>query len=106
MKDSLGREPRWNADRCAPLRRGARPWPKPRQNTELRLSAFRLRIFLSFFRSSPSVIRAKRRFANASTGIGVLPLGMEHRIRLGGDGSKQWRAIARALECVARTMKL
>src|SRR5262249_45980440 len=33
MKDSLGREPRWNADRCAPLRRGARPWPMPRQKS-------------------------------------------------------------------------
>jgi len=33
MKDSLGREPWWNADRCAPLRWEARPWPMPRQNT-------------------------------------------------------------------------
>jgi hypothetical protein len=51
----------------------------------LRLSAFRLRHFflfvLSFFRSYPSVIRAKRRFANASTGIGLLQLCMEHRMK-------------------------
>ena len=37
--------------------------------------------FRSFFRSYPSVIRAKRRFANASTGIGLLQLCMEHRMK-------------------------
>src|SRR6516165_2611568 len=35
MKDSLGREPRWNADRCAPWRSKAQPWPTPRQNTTI-----------------------------------------------------------------------
>jgi hypothetical protein len=34
-----------------------------------------------FFRSYPSVIRAKRRVANASTGIGLLQLRMEHRLK-------------------------
>jgi hypothetical protein len=48
---------------------------------ELRLSAFRLRHFLSFFRSCPSVIRAEAALANASTGIGLLRLGMEHRMK-------------------------
>jgi hypothetical protein len=51
----------------------------------LRLSAFRLRIFLSFFsvlfRSFPSVIRAKAVLANASTGICPLQLRMEHRLQ-------------------------
>src|SRR5690242_5304654 len=49
----------------------------------LRLSAFRLRLFLSFLpvRSYPSVIRAKRRFAHASTGIGLLHWSMEHRMK-------------------------
>jgi hypothetical protein len=42
----------------------------------LRLSAFRLRFFFrSFFPSSVP----KRRFANASTGIGLLRFRMEHR---------------------------
>jgi hypothetical protein len=47
---------------------------------ELRLSAFRLRFsfVLSFL---PFVIRAKRRFANASTGIGLLRLRMEHGVQ-------------------------
>jgi hypothetical protein len=45
----------------------------------LRLSAFRLRIF--FFRSCPFVIPAEAVLANASTGICLLPLGMEHRIK-------------------------
>jgi hypothetical protein len=54
----------------------------------LRLSAFRLRYFRSFFRSYPSVIHAKATLANASTGIGLLQLSMEHRIKSGGDGSK------------------
>jgi hypothetical protein len=60
---------------CASPRRGV---ADATANTSLRLSAFRLRFFLSFF---PSVIRAKRRFANASTGIGLLQLRMEHRMK-------------------------
>jgi len=53
MKDSLGREPRWNADRCAPGRLQARPWPLATAEYSLRLSAFRLRI--SFVRSLSSL---------------------------------------------------
>jgi hypothetical protein len=79
MKNSLGREPRWNADRCAPLRAEARPWPMPRQNETLRLSAFRLRHFS--FRSYPFVIHAKVALADASTGICLLQLRTEHRIK-------------------------
>jgi hypothetical protein len=49
---------------------------------QLRLTAFRFRIFSfvltgSFFAS----FHAKAALANASTGIGLLPLGMEHRHR-------------------------
>src|SRR5262249_19683739 len=33
MKDSLGREPRWNADRCAPHAFEARPCPSARQRS-------------------------------------------------------------------------
>jgi hypothetical protein len=49
----------------------------------LRLSAFRLRLFLSFLpvRSYPSVIRAEAALSNASTGIGLRQPGMEHRIK-------------------------
>ena len=50
MKDSLGREPRWNADRCAPPRWGARSWPTPRQNTYCVCRRF-ASDSLSFFRS-------------------------------------------------------
>jgi hypothetical protein len=59
----------------------ARPWPMPRQNTDYfcRRSAsdFFLVLNRSFFPSS----MPKRRFANASTGIGLLPLGIEHRMK-------------------------
>src|SRR5690349_21663973 len=48
MKDSLGREPRWNADRCAPGAPGAAV-PVRHGRRALRLSAVRLRFFLSFF---------------------------------------------------------
>jgi hypothetical protein len=37
--------------------------------------------FLSFFRSYPFVIRAEAALANASTGICLLRLGMEHRMK-------------------------
>ena len=90
MKDSLGREPRWNADRCAApsqslLREGqgggSGRTRKARQNATLRLSAFRLRIFLGsffFLPFFPSVIRAEAALANASTGVCVLQFRMEH----------------------------
>ena len=68
----------------------------------LRLSAFRLRIFLllSFFPSSlPDIavrrtasfhssmpaIHAEATLANASTGICLLQFSMDHRIKSGGD---------------------
>jgi hypothetical protein len=38
-------------------------------------------LFLSFFGSYPSVIRAEAALANASTGIGLLRLRMEHRMK-------------------------
>ncbi|HET7492653.1 MAG TPA: hypothetical protein VFK01_12320 [Bradyrhizobium sp.] len=48
----------------------------------LRLSAFRFRYFLSLvFPFVAFVIRAEAALANASTGIGLLPPGMEHRIK-------------------------
>src|SRR5690242_20844191 len=94
MKDSLGREPRWNADRCAApshslprkrgrVRVGAAAVPVRRGRRALRLSAFRLRLFRSFLpvRSYPSVIRAEAALSNASTGIGLRQPGMEHRMK-------------------------
>jgi hypothetical protein len=77
MKDSLGREPWWNADRCAPPLGGAAVADATAEY-QLRLSAFRFRHFCSFF---PFVIRVKAALANASTGICLQPLGMEHRHR-------------------------
>jgi hypothetical protein len=55
----------------------ARPWPMPRQNTSLRLSAFRLRF--SFVLSFRHPCQATH--ANASTGIGLLQIRSEHRIK-------------------------
>jgi hypothetical protein len=54
----------------------ARPWPQAAAEYRLRLSAFRLRHFLSFF---AFVIRAEAALAHASTGISRLQLRMEHR---------------------------
>jgi hypothetical protein len=52
---------------------------------DLRLSAFRFRNFLSFFLSFfpfvPFVIRAEAALADASTGICLQQLGMEHRMK-------------------------
>jgi hypothetical protein len=56
----------------------ARPWPKATAEYRLRLSAFRLRHFLSFF---AFVIRAEAALAHASTGILRLQLSMNHRIK-------------------------
>jgi hypothetical protein len=55
----------------------------------LRLSAFRLRHFLSFFSFLPVRHPCQAALANASTGIGLPWLRVEHRIKSGGDGSKQ-----------------
>jgi hypothetical protein len=55
MKDSLGREPWWNADRCAPPAFGGAAVPVlGTAEYQLRLSAFRFRIF--FFVPFPFVI--------------------------------------------------
>jgi len=80
MKDSLGREPRWNADSLAIQ---ARPWPQAAAEYRLRLSAFRLRHFRSSFVMvglDPS-IHAESTLASASTGILRLQLSMNHRIK-------------------------
>src|SRR5690242_12042100 len=76
MKDSLGREPRWNADRCAPGAPGAAA-PVRRGRIPIASVGVLLPIFLSFF---SFVIRAEAALATASTGIGLLQPGMEHRI--------------------------
>jgi hypothetical protein len=102
MKDSLGREPRWNADRCAPLRAEARPWPLPRQILHCVCRRFASDIFLSFF---PFVIRAKRCFPNASTGIGPQPLRMEHRIKSVTTIDVTDAPSPRAPRCAARTVR-
>ena len=98
---------------CASPLRGAAA-PVGAAEYELRLSAFRLRHFLSFVLS---VIRAEAALANASTGICLPRLRTEHRHRrfeerrsangyVGGDGSKPWRGIARAQRRVARMRTL
>jgi hypothetical protein len=61
--------------------------------------------FLSFFRSYPSVIHAKAALANASTGIGLPRLSMEHRIKCGGDDFRDWLCIARMRRRIARTAR-
>src|SRR4029077_6811533 len=66
MKDSLGREPRWNADRCAPLVWG-RGRARRHGRRALRLSAFRLRYFSFSFaarveRSEPRERTGRGRF--------------------------------------------
>ena len=55
---------------------------KARQNTNCVCRRFASDIFFrSFFRSYPSVIRAEAALANASTGICLLRLRMEHRMK-------------------------
>jgi hypothetical protein len=55
--------------------------PEGAAEYSLRLSAFRLRHFLHSFPFVPFVIRAEAALANASTGICLLPRGMEHRVK-------------------------
>src|SRR6516225_336882 len=87
MKDSLGREPRWNADRCAPPRWGARSWPTPRQNTYCvcrRFASDSLSFFRSFVaRMERSAIREHDRsgagypgFLFASSGLHICEVGL------------------------------
>ena len=87
MKGSLGREPRWNADRCAPPRWGARPWPMPRQNTNCvcrRFASDSLPFFHSFVaRMERSAIREHDRsgagypgFRFASSGLHICEVGL------------------------------
>jgi hypothetical protein len=59
----------------------ARPWPMPRQNTNCVCRRFASESFLSVFLFVPLVIRAEAALTNASTGIGLLQLRMEHRIK-------------------------
>jgi hypothetical protein len=56
----------------------ARPCAIARQNMTCVCRRFASDIFLSFL---PFVIRAKRRFANASTGICLLQFRTEHRMK-------------------------
>jgi hypothetical protein len=55
----------------------ARPWPTPRQNTHCVCRRFASESFSSVL----SVIHAKAALANISTGIGLLQLRMEHRMK-------------------------
>jgi hypothetical protein len=59
----------------------ARPWPKPRQNTDYFCRRSASDFFFVLTRSFLCVIRAEAALANASTGIGLLQPGMEHRIK-------------------------
>jgi hypothetical protein len=80
MKHSLGREPWWNADRCAPRDRGAAV-AEATAEYQLRLSAFCFRFFscsLSFFvaRMQRSVIRGNRCGFDAAPGFRFAPSGL------------------------------
>src|SRR5262249_60351039 len=99
MKHSLGREPRWNADRCAPHAFEARPCPSARQILHCVCRRFASEAFLFFFFRHP----CQAALANASTGIFALPLGTEHRSKSRGDGEKTRLGTGRALGWVART---
>ena len=78
MRDSLGREPWWNADRCAPPRWAARPWPAPRHNTDCVCRRFASDISFVLSRSFLFVICAEAALANASTGICLPQPRLEH----------------------------
>jgi hypothetical protein len=58
-----------------------KPWPKPRQNTDCVCRRFASESFFRPFPFVPLVIRVEAALANASTGIGLLPRGTEHRIK-------------------------
>src|SRR5215472_14901507 len=99
MKDSLGREPRWNADRCAPHAFEARPGPKARQNTTIASVGVSPP---NLFRSFPFVIAGRRpgnpcgRYARAALppALCLLNFGMDHRIKSGGDESESSVTVA------------
>ena len=105
MKDFLGREPRWNADRCAPGAPGAAVAVSHGRRA-LRLSAFRLRIFFVLFvrhpcRSfagtahPPAFSRVVSAWTTASSAVVT--------------SQRQWRdrrvGIARVLKRIARRIK-
>src|SRR5579872_2177760 len=73
---------------------------KARQNSTLRLSAFRLRIFLSFFPvrhpCRSGACKCFHRHLCAAAWHGAPS-------SIGGDGSKYWRGIARVLKRIAKT---
>ena len=124
MKDSLGRDPWWNADRCAPLRRGARPWPMPRQKS-LASVGVSLPTFAFVLTRSPvfpfvmpgldpgihvestPAQRTPPALAGGSsawtTGIGVRRTPFCERLCPVVTSQRPWLAMARALRCAART---
>jgi hypothetical protein len=79
MKDSLGREPRWNADRCAPGDPGAAA-PVRRGRIPIASVGVSPPMFFSFVLSVRHC-HAEASLANASTGICLLELCMDHRHR-------------------------
>ena len=103
MKDSLGREPRWNADRCAPGDPGA---AAPVRHGKYPIASVGVSppMFFSFVLSVRHC-HAEASLANASTGICLLELCMDHRHRRpkdavlrttmsGGDESKSGVTVA------------
>jgi hypothetical protein len=102
MKDSLGREPWWNADRCAPPAFGGAAVPVWHGRIlKLRLSAFRFRFFLSFVLSHSSLpgltrdsIR-KRRLRRACRSFawttGSSPVVTSQRVACHSSGAKARR---------------
>jgi hypothetical protein len=94
MKDSLGREPRWNADRCAPPDRGRGRARQARLNTNCVCRRFASDIFS--FVLSPSVmpgldpgihaeVTLEKRFPPS---VCLRHVSMDHRIKSGGDDSE------------------
>jgi len=98
MKDSLGREPRWNADRCAPGAPGAA------------VAVSHGRIFIAsvgvsppnLFRSFPFVIAGRRPGNPCGScarpalppALCLLNFDMDHRIKSGGDESESGLTVA------------